>query len=1200
MLRLLVANNGLAAVKFIRSAKLQYPTLEFVGMVSDDDANAKSEFVNLVDMIEMVPGGSNVNNYANVKLILKIAQKHGCQYVWPGWGHASENPELPELLTQNGIIFIGPSGNSMRALGDKINSTIIAQTHDIPTIPWNGSDLRSEVITDDIISRACVKNLESCRYYVEKIGVPIMLKASEGGGGKGIRLVASLEECDDAYAHVQREVPGSPIFVTKTITHARHIEVQIAGDIYGNCIALSGRDCSVQRRHQKIIEEGPPSIVPQNVFKKMQQDAIKLGKAVNYVNLGTVEFLFCPSSNEYYFLELNPRLQVEHTVTELITGLNLPALQLDIAMGMNVNNLEFTVDNHVIACRITAENEFFKPTTGTVEHIHFDSYPDTFGYFSVQRGHIHSFSDSQFGHVFITKSTRDECIKKTLRVLDTLNIKGSISSSVQNLRWIVKHHDFQQNKHDTKWLDDIISKKNAGTRPTDEQIAKICAIRSKQSFDDKMVEFKETLSRGGEPVTVPNTIENTKFIVNGYKVSLHTDIISSEIVRINNEFEFEIKSNNLLVDAQNIVNTFSISEDNLYLDSDVFVVTDFVDDRQVISDTVGLVHKIKKEDGQIVEKGDVLIEIEAMKMLMPVVSKTNGVFHKNITEGTLFSKGDLLCTVENTGEKGDNVECISTLKLTKQNLSEPHEQINDYKNLFDKCLNHTLYQDFYKVYPDTVEKWVIWMNKNNKTLKPEVRRTTNVEDVFQTLIFSFNHVEYKLREKDNECGIKVWDCILDNHNVTVVGNDNKFNAGSMSFRESKVFYDALNDARKHKKTFIYLSGTAGARVGLRHDLIDHVSISEDNSYIYMDDNETFKDDLTFTKLDNGRYKIESIQGNPGFGVENLAGSALIAGEMARAYNEIKTITYVFNHSTGIGAYLARLSGRVIQHEHASLLLTGANSLNELLGNKIYKSNFQLGGANEIMSLNGIAQFVVNSDESAAEQMQSMITNTYPEIKHSLLDNGVEFMKEYAKTVRVYRGTINNKPYGLIEPSIGDIYETCPIDHADVKSKTIVTQKANFVLYPETSYKIAQFMHECNTEKLPLVIIANWRGFSGGTKDMYNSVLKYGSMIVEQMAHYKNDIHVYIPPNGQLRGGSWVVFDPSLNKEKIKFYAAPDSTGSILEPNGLCNVKQKLFKSSEFQNNKAAQQVFASLHNKPQSFVKIINSIETYETLKERL
>lgn len=1203
MIKILICNNGLAAVKFIRSVRLVYPNMIFIGMVSVDDMDANAHFIKMLDIIESVPGGSNVNNYANVDLIVDIARKHTCQYVWPGWGHASENPVLPETLAKHGITFIGPHGHSMRALGDKINSTILAQTIGVPTIPWNGSELRGTEITDELVSQACVKDLETCQYYVRKIGTPVMLKASEGGGGKGIRLINDLSECEDAYAHVQREVPGSPIFVTKTITHARHIEVQLVGDIYGNCTSLSGRDCSMQRRHQKVIEEGPPTIVPDEIFKQMQQDAVKLGQAVQYVNLGTVEYLYCPDTREYYFLELNPRLQVEHTVTELITGLNLPALQVDIAMGMNLKNLEFSVDKYVVACRITAENQHFKPTTGTIDHIHFDTYSDTFGYFSVYNGKIHSFSDSQFGHVFVTCDNREKCIERMKRVLDTIHVEGTISSSVQNLRWIVDSGPYKDNMYNTKWLDGQIEKR-VHPRPSYEQIAYISAIRTYNQYNQEMDSFINDLKRGAEPTLLPNIAFEMKCIINGeHKVQLNTRMVDRDTVRVHDKIDirFEPNKNFFYTNTQKGIE-YHVNGDNIYVGNQVFQVIDFVDDSQVISETVGLIHKIKFSEGDRVNKGDVLMEVEAMKMLMPICSKTSGTFAKAaFNQGDLFSKGDLLCTVDDDDDVvTDEPDNIINDLLISDALIDHSSQTPFITPDMTFMLYHTLYQDFFKRYPQRVHEWVLWMHQNPDLLPKEIRRNVHVNDVFQKLIFTFTTVQTD--ERPNDTGVRVWDCVFDGIPVMVVGNDKDVFAGSMSYRESQVYYDALHEARERKIPFVYLSGTAGARIGMNKELLKDIQVSKDgSSYLYVTDIEKYKYFTEYTKLSENEYRIDAIV-NDGIGVDNLAGSALIAGEMARAYKEIPTITYVFNHSTGIGVYLARLSGRVIQHQDTAILLTGANALNELLGKKAYKSNLQLGGASDIMDVNGISQVSVPDDDHGVQQIYQYITKTFDKIhNHALLETAQEYMKDYAKTVHVYRGTIKGKPYGLIEPSSSLVREVTRIDHADDQSDEKVTQKPNNVLFPDTSYKISQFMHECNVEKLPLVIIANWRGFSGGTKDMFESVLKYGSMIVEQMAHYEHDIVVYVPPGGQLRGGSWVVFDPSLNKERIKMYCAPDSTGSILEPNGLCNVKGgKMFPSTSLSNNKSAQLMYATLHNTPKSFMNVIDDIHTYESLKENI
>lgn len=321
--KILIANNGLAAVKGIRSMRKwaietfnNASVLKFVVMATPEDIQSNAEYIRLADEMVQVPGEGNFNNYANVKLIVDTAERTQCDAVWPGWGHASENPELPETLskTKSKIVFIGPGAIAMDVLGDKISSSILAETAGVPTMPWSGSGLRCEThdkgdgsvhISEELYEKACIKDEESALQKAAQIGYPLMIKASEGGGGKGIRKVSNDDELKLGYAQVKAEVPGSPIFLMKLASQSRHLEVQIVADQYGNAVALYSRDCSVQRRHQKIIEEGPVTIAPRSMVEDMEKAAVRLTKSVRYCGAGTVEYLF--DSGKYYFLELNPR-----------------------------------------------------------------------------------------------------------------------------------------------------------------------------------------------------------------------------------------------------------------------------------------------------------------------------------------------------------------------------------------------------------------------------------------------------------------------------------------------------------------------------------------------------------------------------------------------------------------------------------------------------------------------------------------------------------------------------------------------------------------------------------------------------------------------------------------------------------------------------------------------------------------------------
>ena len=522
--KVLIANNGMAATKSILSMR-QWAYMElgderaiqFVAMASPEDLKANAEFIRLADSFVEVPAGVNRNNYANVELITKLAIENEVDAVWPGWGHASEKPELPESLAANGIKFIGPPAPVMSVLGDKIAANILAQTAKVPSIPWSGSfggpddgplvaDLTDEgTIPKETFEKGTARNVDEAIEAARRIGYEngIMVKASEGGGGKGIRFVDNEEDLKNAYIQVSNEVVGSPIFIMQLCKNARHLEVQIVGDEHGNAVALNGRDCSTQRRFQKIFEEGPPTIAKPDTFKEMQRAAQRLTQNIGYVGAGTVEYLYNAATDDFFFLELNPRLQVEHPVTEGITGVNMPATQLQVAMGIPLYNIpqirqlygkpdlygkdkiDFLeedykeIDSHVIAARITAENpdEGFKPTSGTIERIKFQSTSNVWGYFSVgANGGIHEFADSQFGHLFAKGANREQARKALILALKEIEVRGEIRTTVEYLVELLETKEFIENTIDTSWLDGIIKEKSIKVETPDDLTVTSAAI----------------------------------------------------------------------------------------------------------------------------------------------------------------------------------------------------------------------------------------------------------------------------------------------------------------------------------------------------------------------------------------------------------------------------------------------------------------------------------------------------------------------------------------------------------------------------------------------------------------------------------------------------------------------------------------------------------------------------------------------------
>lgn len=326
---------------------------------------------------------------------------------------------------------------------------------------------------------------------------------------------------------------------------ARHLEVQVVADQYGNAVSLFGRDCSVQRRHQKIIEEAPVTIAKPDVFDHMAKSAVRLAKLVGYVSAGTVEYLFSPADNEYFFLELNPRLQVEHPTTEMVSGVNLPAAQLQIAMGIPLHRIrdirtlygvsphdsskiDFDFEDpassavqrkpspkgHVIAVRITAENPDagFKPSSGTLQELNFRSSTNVWGYFSVSAaGGLHEFADSQFGHIFAYGADRSESRKNMVVALKELSIRGDFRHTVEYLIKLLEFKAFEENTITTGWLDSLISERLTAERP-DETLAVICgAITKAQLLNDTCVsDFKTVLQKGQVP---PKELLKTVFSI---------------------------------------------------------------------------------------------------------------------------------------------------------------------------------------------------------------------------------------------------------------------------------------------------------------------------------------------------------------------------------------------------------------------------------------------------------------------------------------------------------------------------------------------------------------------------------------------------------------------------------------------------------------------------------------------------------------
>ncbi|KAE8634241.1 hypothetical protein XENTR_v10002237 [Xenopus tropicalis] len=772
--KVLIANNGIAAVKCMRSIRRwsyemfrNERAIRFVVMVTPEDLKANAEYIKMADHYVPVPGGPNNNNYANVELIVDIAKRIPVQAVWAGWGHASENPKLPELLQKQNIAFLGPPSQAMWALGDKIASTIVAQAVGIPTLSWSGDGLLLELKPDDkqqqniicvppeVYEKGCVKDADEGLEAAERIGYPVMIKASEGGGGKGIRMAERAEDFPSLFRQVQTEAPGSPIFVMKLAQHARHLEVQILADQYGHAVSLFGRDCSIQRRHQKIIEEAPATVATPSVFEYMEQCAVRLAKMVGYVSAGTVEYLYSEDGS-FHFLELNPRLQVEHPCTEMICDVNLPAAQLQISMGVPLYRIKdirvlygetpwgdspICFENpvnapnprgHVIAARITSENpdEGFKPSSGTVQELNFRSSKNVWGYFSVAAaGGLHEFADSQFGHCFSWGENREEAISNMVVALKELSIRGDFRTTVEYLIKLLETESFQNNEIDTGWLDHLIAEKVQAEKP-DTMLGVVCGALNVADalFQTCMNEFLHCLERGQVlPAASLLNIVDVELISERvkYKLKVARQSLTTYVIILNNShIEIDVhrlSDGGLLLSYDgNSYTTYMKEEVDRYritIGNKTCVFEKENDPTVLRSPSTGKLLQYTVEDGSHVNAGECFAEIEVMKMVMALTVQEPGQIHYVKRPGAVLESGCMVAQIDlDDPSKVLQAEPYTGSLLPQQTLPIIGEKLHQVfhsvlENLINVMNGYCLPEPYFTV------KIKEWVHKLMKTLR---------------------------------------------------------------------------------------------------------------------------------------------------------------------------------------------------------------------------------------------------------------------------------------------------------------------------------------------------------------------------------------------------------------------------------------------------------------------------------------------------
>ncbi len=439
--KILIANRGEIACRVIRACSDM--GIATVAVYSEADKNALH--VRMADEAYHIGNPPSNESYLRWEKIIDVAKKSGAEAIHPGYGFLSENAEFVREVTKCGIVFIGPPPEAMEGLGGKMSARKIAIAADVPIVPGTTEPLRD-----------AVEALEIAKSF----GFPVMLKASAGGGGKGMRLVFEESELKNALEAAQSEALASfgddAVYVEKAIVRPRHIEIQIFSDTHGNHVHLGERECSIQRRHQKVIEEAPSPINDPDLRNRMGECAVKVAKAVNYVGAGTVEFLVSDLDKSFYFLEMNTRLQVEHPVTELVTGIDLVREQINVAAGQKLSFTQADVQiiGHAIECRVYAEDpeNNFLPSPGKITRLRVPSGNGVRDDGGIYEGsEISIFYDPMISKFCVFGRNREEAIGRMKRALQEYEV-GGIKTTLPFFREIVADKDFIEGKLDTGFI----------------------------------------------------------------------------------------------------------------------------------------------------------------------------------------------------------------------------------------------------------------------------------------------------------------------------------------------------------------------------------------------------------------------------------------------------------------------------------------------------------------------------------------------------------------------------------------------------------------------------------------------------------------------------------------------------------------------------------------------------------------------------
>ncbi|MEK2163781.1 acetyl/propionyl/methylcrotonyl-CoA carboxylase subunit alpha [Vibrio parahaemolyticus] len=646
--RILIANRGEIACRIIKTAKSM--AIETVAVYSEADRS--SLHVKQADFAEFIGPALASESYLDIDAIIDAAKKWQADAIHPGYGFLSENPKLAKACSENAIVFIGPSTSAIEAMGSKSQAKAIMSEANVPLVPgYHGTD----------------NSVEHLLTEAEKIGYPVMLKATQGGGGKGMRVVNSATEMPLAIDGAQREALSSfgdkQLLVEKCILQPRHVEVQVFADQHGNCVYLSDRDCSIQRRHQKVVEEAPAPGLSDELRKQMGEAAVQAAQAIDYVGAGTVEFLL-DSRGQFYFMEMNTRLQVEHPVTELITGVDLVEWQFKVAAGehLPISQSEITHNGHSIELRIYAEDadNDFMPSTGRIDYLHEPTSDNDvrLAFVRVDSGvtqgdTISEYYDPMISKLIVWGQTRDIALKQLKQALTQYHVRGA-TTNIGYLHSIISQPAFaeieldtgflithqqgineQQSVADSIWLtlaavarwNDLISKSDSSTLPAPTTQGFRLSV-------DNVYRFNFTDANANHQVRLQQSSQDTGA---HFTVRCGEELHQVTLLEKDGQFIVDIDEVRYIFNALNDepkTTLFYLGQQRTFTHQPSFESPKGKEDE--LSPTAplnGIISAVMVNKGDEVAAGDPLLVLEAMKMeytiTAPVAATVDEVFYQH-------------------------------------------------------------------------------------------------------------------------------------------------------------------------------------------------------------------------------------------------------------------------------------------------------------------------------------------------------------------------------------------------------------------------------------------------------------------------------------------------------------------------------------------------------------------------------------------